>query len=56
MNNIDCVKMVREIRDTQASEIKGKTKKQIKEYYSHKAQWILNKKKSDRISKKNSRP
>jgi hypothetical protein len=41
MNNIDAVKMVRNIRDKQYEETKGRTKEEIKKYFRKNSEWAF---------------
>jgi len=41
MNNINAVKMVRDIRDKQYEETKGKSKEEIKQYFKKNSEWAF---------------
>jgi hypothetical protein len=41
MGKIDAVRMVREIRDRQYAETRGKTRKELQRYYKEKAGWAF---------------
>jgi len=43
MSKIDAVRMVREIRDRQYAETKGKTRREVEKYYKEKAKWAFGK-------------
>jgi hypothetical protein len=43
MNNINAVKMVRDIRDKMSKELKGKTGEEINEYYKKHSEWAFKK-------------
>ena len=51
MNNINAVKMVRNIRDKQYEETKGKTHEEIKKYYNKNSEWAFPKKKNKQFQK-----
>jgi hypothetical protein len=51
MNNINAVKMVRNIRDKQYEETKGKTHDEIKKYYNKNSEWAFTTKQMKQLQK-----
>jgi broad specificity phosphatase PhoE len=51
MNNIKTIKMVREIRDRQYEEIKGKTPEELMKYYKKHYGWALAEQKAKQLQK-----
>jgi len=43
MNNINAVKMVRDIRDKMSKELEGKTGKEVNGYYQKHSEWAFKK-------------
>jgi hypothetical protein len=51
MNNIKAVQMVRDIRDKQYEETKGKTKEEIKQYFKKNSEWAFSSEKKKQYQK-----